>query len=134
MKDLDSAHQNSTVGIITFDSYVSLYSETIRFLGTNLKRNGNRLVRIGCNGVLNACTSLNSLGNIEITEEIKSSVCGDCKRRQSKIPGDLDIVMTESNSQLNLDAQSYLQDVKEHLKRDGLIAGVIDKKFQSLAL
>jgi hypothetical protein len=134
MKDLNSAQQKSTIGLITLDSYVSLYSETMRYLATNLKRNGYSLVRIGCDGVLNTCTSLNSLGNIEITEEIKYGVCRDCKRRQSKIPGDFNFVLTKSNTHLNPDAQAFLQDVTENLSRDGVIASVIDKKFQSLAL
>lgn len=78
-----------TVGIVTFDGYVSLYAETLRYLSWKLQKLDCNIVKVGCDGVLNACTSLNSIGKNEVNNFNKDLICKYCKQAQANISAEV---------------------------------------------
>ena len=123
-----------TIGLITLDSYVGLYAETLRYLASNFKRRGYRIIRVGCEGDLKTCTSINSIGNIKISPDLSLKVCEICKRSQSKIFSDKVINLSKEADKVDNVSEVFIEKIESILKKEQIIASVIEETFQSLSL
>jgi hypothetical protein len=129
-----SANSTLIVGVVTFDSYVGIYAETLRYISWKLKQHGCEVHRLGCDGILGACTSLNSLGDRVIDGYAKETICRDCKEAQIKIPADLVINVCSDQSLLESDATNFLNQVESTLKIHRVVSAVLEMSYQHLPM
>jgi hypothetical protein len=123
-----------TVGLVTFDSYVGMYAETLRYVSWKLQHLGCKVVRVGCDGVLGACTSFNSLGDRVIDSNTKEEICRVCKGAQLKIPADHINNVGSDQSLIEQDAIDFLNRVESKLKTHLAVSAVLEMNYQQLPL
>lgn len=129
-----STNSIPTVGLVTFDSYVGIYAETLRYVSWKLKQHGCKVNRLGCDGIMGACTSLNSLGDRVIDGNTKEEICRACKGAQLKIPADHINNVGSDHSLLEQDATDFLNRVESTLKTHLAVSAVLEMNYHQLPL
>jgi hypothetical protein len=123
-----------TVGVVTFDAYVGMYAETLRYVSWKLQRLGCTVVKVGCDGIFGACTSLNSAGKNVIDSRVKESICKTCKDSQLKMPANLVSNVSGHQAHLKQDAIDFLNEVEATLKKQLAVSSVLDMHYQQLPM
>lgn len=122
------------VGVVTFDSYIGMYAETLRYVSWKLQRLGCKIDRVGCDGILGACASLNSLGDRVIDSRTKESICRICKEGQLKIHADLVSNVSSYQPLFKQDAIDFLNQVESTLKGNLVASSVLEMSYQQLPM
>lgn len=119
---------NPNVALLCLDGDVWLYAETLKFLAWKLRFEGVRVIRIGCSGILDACTSINSVG-----KQGGDNVCNRCQVAQRGISADTFYEIGRADGVLSEDALLFLGQVKSRLEF-GKISDVLDMQFYNMPL
>lgn len=130
----NSISKTPTIGVISFDAYIDVYAKTLQYVSWKLKSLGCHVVRVGCNGALDACTSLNSLGNKEIIGFDKEPICRRCKYAQSNISAESVCNVDNSLGQLSKDAVYFLENVEKKLRENLMVFPVLEMSYLKLPL
>jgi len=112
-----------------------LYSETLSFIAWKLQREGASVVRLGCEGQLNTCTSYNSTGKLELCDLEKKTVCKQCKRGQREIGTPVSFELNEADaSEHHVTASVFVNAVRQGLASGGCVSSVLDMHYEGLPL
>lgn len=123
------------VAVLCLDGYISLYSETLSFIAWKLQREGASVVRLGCEGQLNTCTSYNSTGKLELSELEKKTICKQCKRGQRDIRTPMSFELNDADtSEHHKKAISFVNAVRHGLASSGRVSSVLDMHYEGLPL
>ena len=123
-----------TVGLVTFDAYVGMYAETLRYVSWKLQRLGCKVVRVGCNGAMGACTSFNSLGKTDLHIHTKEAICKTCRNTQTKIPAYSVSNVDVCSLELNREMISFLNGVEATLQSQLMASSVLDMHHLGIPL
>jgi hypothetical protein len=107
---------NPVVAVFVLDGAVPLYADTLRYLAWKLAGCGARIVRFGCSGVLNACTSLNSIGKSGLAATGKATVCSRCIAAQSGVEAASVFGAVEGDVPASEEAVTFLEDLRRQME------------------
>lgn len=122
------------VALICLDSAVPLYADTLSFLGWKFLDNGVKTIRFGCDGLLQACTSINSTGKVNLNPIEKEKICQKCRIAQRDIISSESYTLNDIDTVENEDALNFLNLIKERLHFGGKIADLLDMEFDGFPL
>jgi hypothetical protein len=108
--------QAKLVAILSLDGSVPLYSASLSYISWKLQHIGVNILKIGCEGFLSHCTSINSLGARRLTEEEKKTICEKCQGDgQRSITSQVTENVIEADKLLADSDQEYIDLIKESL-------------------
>lgn len=122
------------VAIICLDGAVSLYADTLSFIAWKLRDKGTDVIRFGCDGVLQTCTSLNSTGKTGISGSERESICQRCRTAQQKIITKASFEVNERDEIAGENAVRFLDEVRKRLASSNRVADVLDMSYAGLPL
>jgi hypothetical protein len=117
------------VMVIALDGEVQLYAESLRYLAWKLTGAGAEILRFGCRGSLNACTSLNSTNKNQLALHGKSPVCMRCKSAQAGIRAEEIFEVLPEDLIENLSEAEFLADLRARLEEYQRIESILDMAY-----
>ncbi len=124
----------AVVGILCWDEYVNIYAETLRFVAWKLNRTGCDVIRFGCAGALATCTSINSTGARELTNNDRAKICTSCMIAQKLISVQ---AVFEANSKRVTEVESaalFINTLQQRLAINNKISDVLDMEYAGFKL
>lgn len=122
------------VAIICLDGAVSLYADTLSFVAWKLQDKGVDVVRFGCNGILETCTSINSTGKIGLSGSEKERICQRCRTAQQEVISKACFEVNDQDETADDNAVRFLDEVKEKLASGSRVADILDMSYAGLPL
>ena len=121
------------VAIICLDGAVPLYADTLSFIAWKLQSKGVDVIRFGCNGILETCTSINSTGKTGLSGSEKERICQRCRTAQQEIITKTSFEVNEKDEIADKIAVHFLDEVKKRLA-SSRVADVLDMSYAGLPL
>ncbi|CAG1003589.1 hypothetical protein MTYP_03105 [Methylophilaceae bacterium] len=122
------------VAIICLDGAVPLYANTLRFVAWKLRVEGGSVIRFGCDGILETCTSINSTGKIGLSGSEREKICQRCRAAQQEIATKTFFEVNEKDKLADENAVRFLDEVKDRLASGSRVADVLDMSYAGLPL
>lgn len=126
--------KTARVAIVCLDSAVSLYADTLSFVAWKLRDKEVDVIRLGCNGILETCTSINSTGKIELSGGEREKVCNRCRIAQQEIITKVSFEVSEVDTIADESVVHFLDELKERLASGNRIVDVLDMNYAGLPL
>ena len=122
------------VAIICLDGAVPLYADTLSFIAWKLQSKGVDVIRFGCNGILETCTSINSTGKIGLSGSEKERICQRCRTAQQEVISKACFEVNDQDETADDNAVRFLDEVKEKLASGSRVADILDMSYAGLPL
>ncbi|OIR19132.1 hypothetical protein GALL_00110 [mine drainage metagenome] len=122
------------VAIICLDGAVSLYADTLSFVAWKLRDEGVEVIRFGCGGILETCTSINSTGKIGLSGSEKERICQRCRTAQQEVTAEDSFEVNAKDGSAEENSVRFLDELKERLVSGSRVADVLDMEYAGLPL
>lgn len=123
-----------SVAVICLDGAVSMYADSLSFVAWKLRREGMDVVRFGCEGVLDTCTSINSTGMTDLVAADKEIICRRCRAAQREIAARNAVRAGRNDTAYDGEALQFLAEVGRRLGSSGKAAEVLDMTYRGYPL
>lgn len=126
--------KTAKIAIICLDGAVSVYSETLEFIAWKLRHEKINVIRFGCSSMLWTCTSINSEGFIELTEQDRFRICERCRAGQRSISTGVIFEINDEDGVINEKSVLFLEELSKRLFSKGKVSDVLDMEYNGLPL
>ena len=118
-----------SVAFIVLDGDVKLYVESLRYIAWKLRASGTHILRFGCAGYLNACTSLNAANKERLVSHGKSAICARCRSAQASVLSEA-VFEVSSGDLIETRAETeFLAKLRARLEESQQIDPVLDMTY-----
>ncbi len=109
-----------------------MYADTNRFIAYKIgELSGCQVIQIGCDGKLDSCTSINSLG-VGLSSKDRLSACNNCKAMQKTMHHDVRLPI--DGSKLNYSQKQFLEKVKETIEENKNLSNAMNLLFDDIEI
>jgi hypothetical protein len=134
MTNMEQNDKPISVAIVCLDSAVPMYADTLSFISWKLRRENIDVARIGCAGVLDTCTSINSTGKSALSGNERDRICQRCRAGQQELGSQSVFEVSDEDGINSEDAQHYLDELKKRITTTGSVVAVLDLDYAGLPL